>query len=83
MYFRDVVNKYNDDEAVQRGAHFIPVRWELTLGGVGRPQAMINEDVRKCDYFVLMLWDRWGSAPGSDGKRKYSSGTEEEYHVAW
>jgi tetratricopeptide (TPR) repeat protein len=54
--------------------------WELTLAGTGRPQALINEEVRACDYMVLVLWDRWGSPPATEGP--YTSGTEEEYAVA-
>ena len=80
--FQKVISKYNETEAVHRGAHFIPVGWESTLGGVGRPQSFINEYVRSCDYFVLMLWDRWGTPPNPSGTGKYTSGTEEEYHVA-
>ena len=79
--FREVIAQYNEAEAVQRGAHFIAVGWEMTLGGIGRPQALINKDVRECDYFVLMLWDRWGSNPEVDGKGQYTSGTQEEYDV--
>ena len=60
---------------------FLPTGWEDTLSGVGRPQSLINEDVQRCDYFVLVLWDRWGTPPRA-GAGPYSSGTEEEYHVA-
>ena len=61
--FRDVIQHYNEMDAMERGIVFTPVGWEITLGGVGRPQSLINEDVKKCDYFVLLLWDRWGSRP--------------------
>lgn len=78
--FRTTVEKYNDADAVRRGALFIPVGWEQTLGGMGRPQHIINADLRECDYCVLVLRDRWGSAadtaPGSP------TGTEEEYQLA-
>ena len=79
--FRREVQSYNESEAVHRGVTFIPVGWEETLGGVGRPQSIINEDVRKCDYFLLLLCDRWGSPSSKDGSG-YTSGTEEEYSVA-
>lgn len=81
--FRDVVASYNESDANHRGVHFIPVGWEITLGGIGRPQALINEEIRKCDYFLLLLWDRWGSPPTVEGQGQYTSGTEEEYSVAW
>lgn len=30
-----------------------------TPGGAPRPRRMIDEDIRRCDYFVLVLKDRW------------------------
>ncbi len=80
--FRSTIVDYNEMDALPRGAMFIPVGWEVTLGGLGRPQSLINEEVRKCDYFVLLLWDRWGSPPDPGGADGYTSGTEEEYNVA-
>ncbi len=80
--FKETLSEYNDVDAVERGALFLPVGWELTLPGCGRPQALINQDIEKCDYFVLMLWDRWGSPTDSGDPPKYTSGIEEEYHVA-
>src|ERR1039457_6550510 len=78
--FRDVLNKYNESEALERGVMFVPTGWETTPKGVGRPQEIINAGVRRCDYFVLVLCNRWGSPPGQSGS--YSSGTEEEFHIA-
>ncbi|CQR41613.1 hypothetical protein THICB3110182 [Thiomonas sp. CB3] len=40
----------------------------------------INDELRQCDFFVLVLWDRWGSPTGS--KEGHTSGTAEEYSVA-
>ncbi len=79
--FRDAIQDYNDAEAIHRGVLFRATGWEDTLGGVGRPQSIINEDVRSSDFFVLLLWNRWGSPPDVRSSR-YSSGTEEEYQVA-
>jgi len=80
--FRDVITHYNEMDAMERGVVFTPIGWEITLGGVGRPQSLINEEIKKCDYFVLLLWDRWGSRPDLPGKGEFSSGTEEEYRLA-
>ena len=77
--FRDMIQTYNEMDAIPRGLLFIPVGWEATLPGMGRPQSLINEDLRECDYFILVLWDRWGSASGDE---KYTSATSEEYSVA-
>jgi hypothetical protein len=60
----------------------MPVGWENTLGGVGRPQSLINEDIVACDYFILLLWDRWGSTPNVAGAGPYSSACEEEFSLA-
>jgi len=79
--FRDEIYDYNQAEAIPRGVLFQPVGWEDTLGAVGRPQTIINEDVRASDYFILLLWNRWGSPPDTRFSR-FTSGTEEEYHVA-
>jgi tetratricopeptide (TPR) repeat protein len=78
--FRAVIEKYNAEDALRRKVVFIPVGWELTLGGMGRPQALINKDIEECDAFFLVLHDRWGSNPGAP--EGYTSGTEEEYHKA-
>lgn len=72
---------FNEDTGYLDGVCFIPVGWEERPSGVGRPQGQINEDVRNSDFFVLMLWDRWGSPPGDDDGR-FTSGVDEEYHVA-
>jgi tetratricopeptide (TPR) repeat protein len=80
--FRQVIGEYNDTDALRRGVMFFPVGWEATLGGVGRPQTLINKDLRECDYFVLVLWDRWGSPTGRVPEEGYTSGTEEEYAEA-
>jgi tetratricopeptide (TPR) repeat protein len=79
--FRKVTEEYNDSDATRRGVMFLPVGWEVTLGGIGRPQGLINKDLRECDYLVLVLWDRWGSPTGNEDD-PFTSGTEEEYEVA-
>lgn len=80
--FRATVYDYNETDAIQRGVLFIPTGWEDTLAGAGRPQGIINQDLKNCDYFVLVVWDRWGSPPGVTGAGVYTSGTDEEFHVA-
>ncbi|HZF93653.1 MAG TPA: tetratricopeptide repeat protein [Allosphingosinicella sp.] len=78
--FRSVIEKYNTEDAVRRGVLFIPVGWEHTIGGVGRPQSIINKELEECDALFLVLHDRWGSDPGApDGS---TSGTQEEFNLA-
>lgn len=79
--FRDVIKEYNDSDAVPRGVLLQAVGWEDTFGGIGRPQSIVNDDVRTSDFCALVLWNRWGSKPDRDSGR-YDSGTEEEYYLA-
>ncbi len=77
--FPQIVEQVNQ---LRRMEHRLePVGWEDALPGRGRPQAIINEDVKQCDVFVMLLWKRWGSPP-QKGKGKFSSGTEEEFSIA-
>ena len=81
--FRDTIRAYNEEiDQQRRDLTFMPVGWEETLGGYGRPQSLINEDIIACDYFILLLWDRWGSPPDTLGKSRYSSACEEEFALA-
>jgi tetratricopeptide (TPR) repeat protein len=76
--FRRTLERYTLREGEPRGVAFHPVGWEETIGGVGRPQVLVNEDLRQCDYAVFIFHDRWGS-PTGDG---HSSGTAEEWALA-
>ena len=60
----------------------MPVGWEVTLGGYGRPQSFINDDIIECDYFILLLSNRWGSLSDTPGESRYSSACEEEFELA-
>ena len=78
--FPQILDKLNRVKASAMAVHLEPLGWEDRPPGMGRPQAQINEDVEKCDLFVMLLWKRWGTPPG--GNSPYSSGTEEEYELA-
>lgn len=82
MLFNEAIEEYNKNEAFERGVLFKAIAWEETLGAQGRPQDIINEELRQCDFFILVLHDWWGSNP-KDKESKYSSGSEEEFHVAY
>jgi tetratricopeptide (TPR) repeat protein len=78
--FHEVIQQVNRDTAHAAGLTFIATGWEYTSAGVGRPQELINAQVRESDYLLVILWDRWGRPSGGPGN--YTSGTEEEYYVA-
>ena len=74
---RDIVRKFNEEQANETGVHFMVRGWEGVPPGLGRPQGKINPHLDECDFMVLILGMRWGSPPAIDGP--YSSGTEEEF----
>jgi tetratricopeptide (TPR) repeat protein len=76
--FRQRLVKFTEQHAQHKDTHFHPVGWEDTVGGVGRPQELINQDLKECDYAVFVLHDRWGSPTGEG----FSSGVEEEWRLA-
>lgn len=78
--FCQTLRDWNHEHSLERGFSFHPIGWEDTLPGMGRPQSLINKDLSKCDYLVLVLWDRWGTPPGGDDE--WTSGTEEEFELA-
>ena len=80
--FYDELKDTNDTHAKERGVIFEGIGWEDIPPTYKRSQEAINEELRKCDYYVLVLWDRWGSNPNPGVEWKYSSGSEEEYYEA-
>ena len=56
------------------------VGWEDATSTVGRPQEIINRDMRQCSYFIGVMWKRWGTPPAKSGP--YTSGFEEEFDIS-
>jgi hypothetical protein len=71
--FRSTLRKYTDVNAEPRDVIFHPIGWEDTHAGVGRPQELINDDLKRCDYAVFVLHDRWGS-PSEDSRTSRTEG---------
>jgi hypothetical protein len=69
------VNQHNSDHW---GSLFKLMGWEEAIPGYQRAQDKINEDLDRCDYFIGVMWDKWGSRPSND-PNGYTSGFEEEY----
>lgn len=58
-----IVEEVNRDHNEHWGCHFKLLGWEDTVPGYQRPQTKINEDLDRCDYFIGVLWNRWGTTP--------------------
>src|SRR5271165_2883509 len=66
---KSVVDEINSLFADSSGYHIELVGWEETVSSIGRPQALINQDLEKCELFVGMIWKRWGTPPDKNGFR--------------
>jgi hypothetical protein len=77
---KSIVDTYNRNFSELLGYHVQLVGWEDTASRFGRPQEIINRDLLKCELFIGMIWQRWGTPPSDDGA--YSSGFEEEFNIA-
>jgi hypothetical protein len=73
-----IVDEENANHANELGYHIDLVGWEDTVSQRRRAQDAINVDLDQCEYFVGLMWKKWGTPPGSKG-HPYSSGFEEEY----
>ncbi len=78
---KDIVEEFNETFGRSLGYHIDLVGWEDVTPGFGRPQALINKDVEQCEYFIGLMWKRWGTPPGPAG-HEFTSGFEEEFELA-
>ncbi len=76
----DEIDRYNKAEAMERGVLFVPAGLKASFSAFGREQT--GPQILESDYFVLLLWDRWGAGSGSQAGATSKSGTETEYSVA-
>jgi hypothetical protein len=74
---KSVVDDFNSLWADSLGYQVELIGWEDTVSSVGRPQAIINLELERCELFVGLMWRRWGTPPDNNGD--YSSGFEEEF----
>ncbi|MBY3174396.1 DUF4062 domain-containing protein [Rhizobium leguminosarum] len=76
-----VVASVNGSHSERWGLLLKLMGWESAVPGYVRPQSKINENLDRCDYFIGVLWNKWGSRPSND-PGGYTSGFEEEYFRA-
>ena len=75
-----VITEFNKSWADTLGYQIELLGWEDTVAGFGRPQHLINPEVDRCDLFIGLIWERWGTPPDKDSE--FSSGFEEEFKRA-
>jgi len=73
-----VVKEINQHNSDHWGSMFKLMGWEEAIPGYRRAQDKINDDLDRCDYFIGVMWDKWGSKPSVDPNGA-TSGFEEEY----
>jgi hypothetical protein len=76
-----IVEEENKNHAYTLGYQIDLVGWEDTVAQARRAQAAINVELNQCDYFVGMMYKKWGSLPGKDD-HPYTSGFEEEFRIS-
>jgi hypothetical protein len=59
---KSAVDEINTIWGPSLGYHVDLIGWEDTVSSFGRPQALINKDLEQCEYFIGMMWTRWGTA---------------------
>jgi tetratricopeptide (TPR) repeat protein len=79
--FRNAIHQLNVGFGDGANVEFEPLGWEDTFASTGRrSQSVINEEINRCDVFILVMHRRWGQeAPDA---KPYSSYTEEEFYLA-
>ena len=80
-HLKKIIHQLNVGFGDGANVEFEALGWEATLASTGRRiQAVINQEIDKCDVFILAMYRRWGQeAPDA---KPYSSYTEEEFHRA-
>ena len=74
---KEAVEEINKGIASPLGFRVELMGWEDTLPGSGRPQAIINQELERCELFIGIMWKKWGTPP--DTQSPYTSGFEEEF----
>jgi tetratricopeptide (TPR) repeat protein len=79
--FREEIDVLNSGFGDGADVEFEALGWEDVLSSVGsRNQSVINELIKRCDVFFLVMHRRWGQDAPDAGV--FLSYTEEEFHLA-
>jgi hypothetical protein len=77
--FRRLIETVNSLRAHSLGFHLEAVGWERVIPSFGRPQDLINRELRIADLAVILFWNRIGSPSSKDSSK---TGTVEEFELA-
>jgi len=77
---REEVTFYNTHEVEPEGISFKVKDWKDIAPSYQNSQELIDPYLCVCDFYILVLHNRWGTPP--DGDSRYSSGSEHEFHLA-
>jgi pterin-4a-carbinolamine dehydratase len=76
---QQVIDEINTSIAAHHNLIIELVRWETHVTpGMGRPQALVNNQIGPYDIFIGIMWKRFGTPSGVA-----ESGTEEEFRIAY
>jgi hypothetical protein len=74
-----VANQINLELGNYFNIHIEVIDWKThVVGGMGRPQDVINRQIKDFDIFVGIMWKRFGTLSS-----EADSGTEEEFNIAY
>jgi hypothetical protein len=77
--FPRILESINNLRAHSLGLHLEAVGWERVMPSFGRPQELINSELRTADLVVVLFWNRVGFPAKRDSKK---TGTIEEFELA-
>ena len=77
--FPRILEAVNTLRAHSMGFHLEAVGWERVIPSFGRPQELINKELRTADLAVVVLWNRIGAPSDAKGEL---TGTLEEFKIA-
>ena len=77
---KQTVESYNDEDGYERAIHFKTFYGEELPNQNDTAGEHTKDNILRCDYFILVLHDKWGALAQSDGR--ISSATEEQFNLA-
>lgn len=77
--FPRILETVNILRAHSMGFHLEPVGWERVVPSFGRPQELINKELKTADLTVVVFWNKIGAPSDQKGEL---TGTLEEFKIA-